>query len=403
MEDSNELFAGILEISPPWSVTLVKRDEEACKVTVVLKFDRSKAGDLGGQIHGYVEREWRHLDTCQYKTYIQARVPRIKAADGSTAEVAVPWAERFSRVTNRMEAHAVRVLRGAQSHRSASKILGLGEGQLDRIMDRAVRRGLARRDERPIPHVGVDEKAMRRGHRYVSILTDIRQGRVLDLVEGRDGKAADNLWKCLSLSQLESVEAVALDMWPAYMKAVTENLPQADIVHDRFHISKHLGEAVDKVRKAEHRDLLKEGNEALKGSKYQWLKGFSDLRKVPASFKELYRSALNTAKAWSYKELFNCFWSYRSEKWAIKFFHRWYRSAIHTKLRPIKVVAKMLKRHLRGLIAYIRHGITNAAAEGLNSKIQVLRTNARGLPKFETFRTRVLFHCGGLDLSPHTN
>lgn len=403
MEDSNELFAGILEVKSPWRVASVKRDEEACVLTVVVTFDRSKAGDIGGQIHGYVDREWRHLDTCHYRTYIQARVPRIKASDGSTAEVAVPWAERFSRVTNRMEAHAVAVLRGAQSHRSASKILGLGEGQLDRIMNRAVKRGLARRKTTSIPHVGVDEKAMRRGHRYVSILTDIGRGRVIDLVEGRDGKAADSLWKHLSLSQLSSVEAVAMDMWPAYMKAATENVPQADIVHDRFHISKYLGEAVDKVRKAEHRDLLKEGNQTLKGSKYQWLKGCSDLRRVPASFKELYRSALNTAKAWSYKELFNSFWGYRSEAWATKFFLRWYRSAIQTKLQPIKRVAKMLKRHLSGLISYIRHGITNASAEGLNSKIQVLRANARGLPKFETFRTRVLFHCGGLDLSPHTN
>ena len=403
MEDSNELFAGILEIKSPWRVTSVERDEEAGKVTVVVKFDRSKAGKLRGQIHGYVERKWRHLDTCQYQTYIEARVPRIKSSDGSTAEVDVPWAERFSRVTNKMEAHAIAVLRGAQSHRSASKILGLGEGQLDRIMERAVKRGLARRDKAPIAHVGVDEKAMRRGHRYVSILTDITRGRVIDLVEGRDGKAADKLWKSLSVSQLESIEAVALDMWPAYMKAATENVPRADIVHDRFHIAKYLGEAVDKVRRAEHRALLKEGDETLKGSKYQWLRGFSDLRKVPASFKELYRSALNTAKAWNYKELFNSFWSYQSEKWATKFFLSWYRSAIHTKLGPIKDVAKMLKRHLKGLIAYIRHGITNAAAEGLNSKIQVLRTNARGLPKFKTFRTRVLFHCGGLNLSPHTN
>lgn len=403
MEDINELFAGILEIGSPWSVTSVKRDEEASKVTVVVKFDRSKAGKLDGQIHGYVEREWRHLDTCQYQTYIQARVPRMKFSDGSTAEVVVPWADRFSRVTNRMEAHAIAVLRGAQSHRSASKILGLGEGQLDRIMDKAVKRGLARRDKAPLPHVGVDEKAMRRGHCYVSILTDITGGRVIDLVEGRDGTAADNLWKSLSISQLQSIEAVALDMWPAYMKATIKNAPQADIVHDRFHIAKYLGEAVDKVRRAEHRNLLKEGNETLKGSKYHWLRGFEDLRKAPNDFKKLYRSALNTAKAWSYKELFNCFWDYRSEKWASKFFQYWYRRVIHTKLVPLKVVAKMLKRHLAGLIAYIRHGITNAAAEGLNSKIQVLRSNARGLPKFETFRTRVLFHCGGLELLPHTN
>lgn len=402
MEDTKEFFAGVLGIAAPWKVAGVERDEAAGKITVEVCFERALAGDLGGHLHGYVEREWRHLDTCQYKTFIRARVPRVKRPDGTTAELEVPWAERFARVTRMMEAHVIEVLREARSHASAARLLGMGEGRLDRIMARAVQRGLARREETPTAHLGIDEKAARRGHRYVSVLTDIERGMVIDLVEGRDGDAASALWKCLTPSQRDSVEAVAMDMWPAYMKSAQIWVPDAEIVHDHFHVAKHLGEAVDAVRKAEHRALAKDGNDILKGTKYQWLRRFGDLRKAPAAFREICRSALETAKAWGYKEAFGHFWRYLSEAWAEKFFHRWYRSAIHTRLEPLKKVARMLKKHLPGLLAYVRHRITNATAEGINSRIQMLKSAARGLPTFRTLRVRVLFHCGGLDLSPHT-
>lgn len=402
MEDTNEFFAGVLGIDDPWKVVGVERDETCGKVVVLLEFDRSAAGDIAGHIHGYVEREWRHLDTCQYKTFIRTRVPRVKRSDGTTAEVEVPWAERFARVTRLLEARALEVLKEARSHSSAARLLSMGEGQLDRIMERAVARGLARRKDEDIVHAGMDEKAARRGHRYVTVLTDIGRGVVVDLVEGRDGEATSSIWKCLTPRQRDSVEAVAMDMWPAYMKAAKVWVPDADIVHDRFHVAKHLGEAVDAVRKAEHRALMKQGDDRLKGMKYSLLRRFDDLRRAPATFNAVRRSTLLTAKAWAYKEAFDRFWSYVSSPWAEKFFQHWYRSAIHTKLEPVKKIARMLKKHLPGLLAYARHRITNATAEGINSKIQMLKSNARGLPKFLTLRIRVLFHCGGLDLSPHT-
>ena len=114
--------------------------------------------------------------------------------DGSTAELEVGWAGRFSRVTKLMEAQAIRVLEAARSHSDAADLLGMSRGQLDRIMARAVERGMSRRAGEAIPHAGVDEKAMRRGHRYVSIMTDITRGRVIDLIEGRDKEVG---WKAL--------------------------------------------------------------------------------------------------------------------------------------------------------------------------------------------------------------
>ena len=359
-----------------------------------------EAGQAGGYLHGFVRRRWRHLDSCQFRTVVEADVPRVRFADGHTEEVAVSWAERFSRVTKMMEIHIIEVLQMASSHSAAANHLGMSRGQLDRIMKRAVSRGLARRKESDIPHVGLDEKAMRRGHRYVSVMTDIHRGVVIDLVEGRTIEATDELWGCLTSAQRVSVEAVAMDMWPAYMASTWTWAPNADVVHDRFHVASHLGKAVDTVRKREHKKLTGTGDDSLKGTKYRWLRRWSDLRSAPTDFRMIYRSALETAKAWGYKEAFDHFWDYVSETWAQKFFESWYRRVIRTSMEPMKRVARMLKKHLPGLLAYTRHRITNATAEGLNSKIQTIRNNARGLPKFETFRIRVLFHCGGLELNP---
>ena len=192
-----------------------------------------------------------------------------------------------------------------------------------------------------------------------------------------------------------------MDMWTAYMFSATIYVSDADIVHDPFHVAKYLGEGVDAQRKSEHRELSKAGDATLAGTEYDWLKRWEDLRSNAASsFRSLYQLALKTGRAWRYKEAFDAFWGYRSEAWAKKLFGDWYRSLIHANLVSMRKVARILKRQLPGLLAYTRHRITNATTEGLNSKIQGIRSNARGLPRFETFRIRVLFHCGKLDLSP---
>lgn len=401
--DSDELYSKILGLTGnDWKIDDISLDEATGEVTVTLTCDAHQlAAAAGGKLHGVVHRRWRHLDSCQFKTYVEADVPRVRLPGGSTAELEVDWAARFARVTKLMEAQAISVLEGARSHSAAAKLLGMGRGQLDRIMARAVERGMLRRAEEVIPHVGCDEKAIRRGHRYVSIMTDIARGRIVDLVEGRSKESAGILWEKLTPNQREGVEAVAMDMWVAYISSARIYVPGADIVHDRFHVAKYLGEGVDKQRKAEHRELLRQGDRQLTGTKYDWLKRWGDLRSSAAtSFRSIYKLALKTARAWRYKEAFDSFWDYRSEAWAKKFFNDWYKSLIHTNLASMKKVAKMLKKHLPGLLAYTKHRITNATAEGLNSKIQGLRVAARGLPKFDTFRIRILFHCGKLDLSP---
>ena len=200
--------------------------------------------------------------------------------------------------------------------------------------------------------------------------------------------------------QRDSVKAVAMDMWPAFMGAANQCLPQADIVHDKFHISKYLGQAVDTVRKQEHRQLAQAGTSALSGSKWAWLRSYPDGRSAEAvSFRALNQLNLKTSRAWAIKENFTQFWAYYYKGSAKRFFNAWATHAMRSRLEPIKKVVKMLRRHETGLLNFSQHRISNACAEGFNSAIQLIKANARGFRNFTNYRARILFHCGKLDLA----
>ena len=233
----------------------------------------------------------------------------------------------------------------------------------------------------------MDEKSSEKGHTYVSILTDIDRSRVLDLAPERCLEAAKGLLETLSPAQRDGVKAVAMDMWPAFMSAAQACMPQADIVHDRFHVAKYLGDAVDAVRKQEHRSLSQAGSSPLTGSKWAWQKTYADGRSAEAvAFRALNQQNLKTSRAWRIKETFKEFWRYHYTGAAKRFFDAWSSNAMRSRLEPIKKVVKMLRRHETGLLNYSRHRISNACAEGFNSAIQLIKANARGFRNFTNYR-----------------
>jgi len=269
-------------------------------------------------------------------------------------------------------------------------------------MERGVERGLLRRNVEELRLVGLDEKSFGAGQDYVSVMTDLSQASVLEVVPGNDKESGCQLWQALPAEQREQVQAAAMDMSAGFAAATREEAPQAAIVHDKFHVSHMLNEAVDQVRRREHRQLKNEGDERLTGSKQLWLynpENLSDQRF--ADFQELLKENLKTARAWLHKENFGGFWEQESGWAAEGYFKRWYAAAIRSRLEPIKKVARTLKKHLSELLNYFTYPITNAVTEGLNTRIQQLKANARGFRSFRNYRTRILFFCGKLDLMPN--
>jgi transposase len=337
----------------------------------------------------------------QFQTIIRARVPRIECPTDGVKTIVVPWAEPHGRFSRLFERFAIDVLLCARSLTQAATLLDLSWDEVEHILRRGVKRGLLRRELDGVRYVGIDEKSFGAGQSYISLLTDLEGRRVLEVVADRTQAAAESLWSTLSQPQRTQVEAVALDMWEPFMEAARVQVPQADLVHDKFHVAKHLNEAVDQVRRAENKELLAQGDETLKGTRQLWLYNPQHLsREQTGVFSALREQGLKVARAWAAKELFTRIWTYSYAGAARRFFADWYSWVSRSRLKPLVKVGKMLKRHLENILTYLRHPITNAVTEGLNSKIQMIKSNARGFRNFENYRTRILFFCGKLDLYP---
>ncbi len=347
------------------------------------------------------KRAWRHLDTMQFATEIHAAVPRCRCQKCGVKTIAVPWAGKHPRFTLMFEAFAIEVLLAAANTQRAATLLGIDWKSAQRIMDRAVQRGLARRKDDSVTNLDVDEKSFGRGHDYVSILTDTDRSRVLEVVPERTIAACNVLFESLSEGRLRSVQLVSMDKWQAFMNSAAFKVPWARIVHNRFHISKYLGEAVDQVCRAENRELKVTDDDSLTGLGQLFLynlenlsgDGFAELSRVQ-------RADLKTGEAWSIKENFRHFWDHEDRGAAKRFFGQWHWWAGVCGLKPIAKVAKMLRGHLDGLLNYFDHRVTNATAKGFNSRIQSIKSAARGFRNFANYRTRILFYCGKLDLMP---
>lgn len=400
-------YEQLLGLIHPWEVSSVILDPDTAQLRIDVSWpSHTKAPcpvcEKPCSINDHrEERSWRHLDTMQFQTIIACRTPRSVCGEHGIKTITVPWAANQSRFTILFEHFAIDVIHAARSTVQAMSILRLSWDQVHRIQEHAVQRGIARRTGEPLIHAGIDEKSFGRGHSYVSLLTDIGRGKVLDVVKDRTLEASRELWGMIPDAQKQTVQAVAMDMWDAFMSATKEAVPHAAIVHDKYHVATYLGKAVDAVRRKENTALVNTGNDALKGTKYLWLanpKNWStEARKT---FRSFAIDEMKVGRAWSMKEAFRHFWEYAYQGSAQSFFRRWYFWATHSKLKPMIDAAKTLKRHLGGMLAYVKHRITNAVTEGLNSKIQSLKANARGFRNFEHYRIAILFHCGKLAMYP---
>jgi transposase len=406
-----ELYTLLLGLTAPWKVVEVTVKEADQRVDVwaehepATRFPCPVCGLLLPVYDHTPPRAWRHLDSCHYFTFLQAALPRVACPRHGVRQPPAPWAAAGSRFTRSFEHRAIRTLR-ATDVQGAAQLLRISWDQTWGVMERAVTRGRQRKRRRVIRLLGVDEKAVGRGQDYFTLVTDLARSTVEYIGDGRTTESLDAFYEGLTTRQLAGIEAIAMDMWQPFLRSTQDHVPDAGrkIVFDRYHIMKHMNEAVDGVRKAEHRRLGAQGDDTLKGTKYLWLFAQENL---PARHRErfavLQRLHLKTARAWALKEMLRDLWRYRRRGWAAKHLAGWHQWAVRSRLAPVRKVASMLKGHLENVLTYFDHRITNAVSEGLNSKIQAIKHNAFGYRNREHFRIAIFFHCGGLDLFPRTH
>jgi len=400
------LYTQILGIERPWVVSNVELDSGGGEVRIYIEHDNSghACPECGKSAPGYDKRrkQWRHLDTCQYRTVLIADVPRVRCPEHGVRLVKVPWAEPGSGFTVLFERLAIDWLKES-STTAVARLLGLSWNAVDGIMQRAVKRGLSRREQEMIRHIGIDETSFQKRHEYVTVVTDQDGNRVLYVADERKQASLDGFYSALSGKQKEAIESVAMDMWGPFINATLKHIPGArsKIAFDRFHVAKLLNEAVDQVRKDEYKTMLFMGIPDLKGSKYLWLRNTNNIkRKQRDHFKELRAVATKTARAWAIKETSTALWHYISRTWAIKAWKRLLAWMSRSKLKAMVNAARTIRRHLWGIINAIVLKASNGKAEGMNSRIQKLKSRAHGFRNRDRFRNAIYFHLGGLNLYP---
>jgi len=404
MKDT-QLYAQILGITSPWSVGEIDLDLKECQIKVRIDIDQSSSllCPICSKISPRYDkkyRRWRHLDTCQFQTTIEAEVPRVECVEHGVHLIAVPWAEFGSRYTLLFESFVLRWLQVANIT-SVSEQLKLNWDTIHGIQKRAVERGLSRRESLSPVNLMIDETSIRKGHDYLTVISEGKQ--VLYVAENRDMEAVAGFWKMLSTEALQNIRSVSVDLWKAFSSSVIRNVPDAEkkLCLDRFHVAGYFGKALDKVRKREHRALMADGDETLKGRKYDFLRTSANTdNRTRRSFFEIAKSSLKTARAWAMKETAHLLWDYIYVGAAEKGWKRLIAWMKRSRLQPMKDLAQTIEKCLWMILNAINLKVSNGCAEGNNSRIQKIKKMGCGYRNHENFKTAIYFHLGDLDIMP---
>jgi transposase len=340
------------------------------------------------------QKTWRHLNFFQHQTYLTARVPRVRCETCGIKQVNVPWARPDSGFTLLFEAMVMtRVC--AMPVKAVARIVGEHDTRLWRVVHHYVDEGRARTDASEVNRVAIDETAARRGHDYITLFVDIDQARVLFATEGKDAATVAAFADDLTAhgGDPEAIEEVCIDMSPAFIKGVTENLPNAAITFDKFHAVKIINDAVDQVRRAEQKQ-----QGVLRGTRYIWLRNPDNLSERQRSTLEaLPTRHLKTARAYQIRLAFQDLYEQPPDE-AASYLKKWYFWATHSRLEPIIDAAHTVKRHWDGILRWFDSRIANGLIEGINSLVQAAKAKARGYRSIRNLKAMVYLVAGKLDL-----
>jgi transposase len=401
-------FSQILGITRPWFISKVILDKENQRVDIYVEHSAGFAfpcPECQKQCSVYdhtKEREFRHLNVCQMATFIHVRLPRIECSEHGVKQIISGLGDEKSTMTYEFEGFVIDVQKECSTE-SVCRLLDIGWHTCWEVMEDAVERGQVRKPHKIPERMGVDEKSFSKGHHYETLVYDMDGSTVEYVGDKRDQKSLERYYKQFSLEERRLVKSIAMDMWDPFIAATKAYIPEADkkITFDRYHVMRLVVDAVDKVRKQEHRFLAEQGNEILKGTKYLWLWNEENIPEYRrAEFNRLRSLDLKVCRARAIKDNLRHLWEYRKEGWMKRYFTQWYFWATHSRLKPIIKAAKSLKSHLDNIVTYARHRITNALGESINSKIEKVKRLACGYRNRDHYKTAIYFHCGGLDLYP---
>jgi len=312
----------------------------------------------------------------------------------------VPWADRWSRVTTSL-ARVVAELARAADLSTVAREYQINWKTVAGILHQVVEWGLAQRRQRALRVLGIDEVSRKKGHKYLTLVYDLERGELVWVGKERTRSTVEGFFDELGDHRSHRIDAVCLDMWAPYREVVGERAPQARVCFDRFHVVQHLNAAVDEVRRSLVRKLSGAGRTVIKGMRFVLLKNpWNHTPKQKASLQALVRSNSPLSRPWYLKEDFQRFWDYVSEGSAEQHLKKWLWWASHSRLKPFKAFARMIREHLDGLLAWTTLRISNGALEGMNNKVKQVGHRSYGFRNDDRYIEAIYHNCAGLPLPP---
>ena len=401
------MFEQALSITTPWYITDIRFNVEEKQLDIYIDFRK-------GSLFEYVDKDtgecsthkaydteqktWRHLNFFEHKCYLHCRTPRVKLESGKVRQISPPWAGVNSGFTLLFEA-LILELCTHMPVKAVSRIISENDGKLWRLLHKYIETLRSQEDFSSIEKIGIDETSRAKHHDYVALFVDLEQSRTIYITPGKSSDTVTSFVNDLENhhGSKQQITDVSCDMSPAFIKGVRENLPNAEITFDKFHIIKIINEAVDQVRRdeAKHQDILK-------GCRYLFLKNNSNLtvkQKAKLENLQLPKFRLKTIRALQIRETFQEIYQADTIDTFEYLLKKWYFWATHSRLQPIKEVAYTIKRHWDGVVNWEKSHINNGILEGLNSVIQAVKSRARGFRNVNYFCTMAYLITANLDFS----
>ena len=403
-----KLFEAALGIVSPWYINGVEFDVAKKTLAIAVDFIAGSRFSVPGvegahPAHDTVTKRYRHLNFFQHECHLEVRVPRVRLPDGGIRQVEPDWAGRLAGFTLLFEALIMAMCR-EMTFAAVSRLVGLSWHQVVAICKRYVELGLEQADFSEVTRLAADETSKAKGHDYITLVADADLRRVLFVTEGKDADTIKAFAADFTAhgGDPKAVESISIDMSPAFIKGVTKHLPNARITFDKFHVIAHASTAVDKTRRIEQKT-----DPSLKGLRWKLLRDRADL--TPDARADLDAlvaqvTTKRTARAWLYKEQLREIMERKQVNVVRDMLTQWATNVMRSKVEPMKEVAKMIRSHLDGIVAWTQTRQTNGFLEAINGLFQAAKRKARGYGNFSTIRTVVFLLAGKLDFSkinPH--
>lgn len=400
---TEKIFEAALSISSPWYIAGMNFEEQQRKLHIRVDFEVGSRFAVPGQsgehpVHDTVTKTYRHLNFFQHECELEVRVPRVKLPDGKVTLVSPPWAGKLSGFTLLFEAFVLLLCR-EMPFSGVARITGVSVHRVMALCERYVSAAVAAADFSEVRRLAIDETSRAKGHEYVTLFADEQERRVIYVAEGNDAATVEAFAAHLRLrgAKPSEIESVSIDMWPAFIRGVTDHLPNAQITFDKFHVISHASTAIDEMRRSEQKL-----DPSLKGLRWLLLKDRSTLAAAQRADLDAllaHMTTNRTARAWQYREQLREILSRKQPNVVRALLKQWCTNVMRSKVEPMKAVAEMIRKHFEGILSWVDSRQTNGFLEAINGLFQAAKRKARGYVRFRTIRTVIFLIAGKLDFS----